>query len=223
MTRYTVFAIIFLGIITSVFLGILSDGGKEKFFFETYKIVASFTLVGILGALVKAGIDVTISKQKDDKRRYDEWEKQRTGILYEFTQIYSEFYSLRKLYHSARSEKNTIYTTETPEYESLFRDCLNKAVELEGRFGGLKVTIIRHFGLPTGDYGKKMVDELLVLKDTAGEEKQKLRYSLDILGESFDDWRHALEQDRKIKLANKMWSTYEEILGFLDSTRYQKR
>lgn len=223
MRRYIVFTIVILiGVVVSIVLGVYSSVGNEKIFLETYKIVLSFTLVGILGGFVKAGIDVSIAKQKDNERLYDEWEKRRTNILFEFTQIYSEFYSLRKLYHSARSENNTIYAVGTSEYKTLFRDCLNKAVDLEGRFGGLKVAIIRHFNLPMGDYGAKYIDELLELKAGTEEQKLVMRYSLDILGELYDDCRHALEQDRKIKMSNEMWSIYEELLGFLDSARYQK-
>ncbi len=209
-----------IGIILILVTAFLSDSGDHKLFLETYKILLSFMLIGIIGAFVKMIFDLTMAKQKDEDRHYEEWEKERVGILYEFTHIFSEFYSLRKLYHSARSDNNTIYKVDTQDYFILIRECLKKAVDLEGRFGALKITIIRHFGLPMGDYGTKKISKLKETKQSEKDKNKKLRHSLDILGESFDDWRHALEQNRKINLSNEIWKIYEEILCFLDSRKY---
>jgi len=221
MIRTVVFISLILGIVASILLGIFSNGGNNKVLFEAYKLVLTFTLIGVFGALVKAAIDITISKQKEESCRYEEWEKNRSDIIREFTDIYSKFYSLRKLYHSARSSKNQIYKIGTEEYETLIRNCLNDAINLEGRYGGIKVSIIHHFNLPSGSYGYKTIDELINQKLAAQDKKHETRCSLDILGESFDDWRHALEQERKIEVSDNIWSTYEEILDFIESSKFQ--
>jgi hypothetical protein len=48
--------------------------------------------------------------------------------------------------------------------------------------------------LLTGDFGYKDVKELLELKKNINDVKKELRCSLDILGETYDDWRQALEK-----------------------------
>ena len=187
-----------VGVILSIFFGIFSDYGENKLILETYKLALSFTLIGVFGALVKAAIDENISRKDDEARRYQEWENQKANILQAFIDIFSEFYSIRKLYHSAMSTRNSIYTVKTPEFEALVREVLKKAVELEGRYGALKVWIIRHFNLPGGDFGYKSKQKLMELKeDPEIDLSVKHRHALDLLGEAYDDWRHAIEGVKK--------------------------
>lgn len=213
--------------ILSVLAGIAAWKINSPFVLETYKILLSFTLVGIIGVAIKAAVDARIDSAKESRkryeetqkeldRRYEEWERTRSEIIKEFTHIFSEFYSVRKLYHSALSEKNRIYDKSSPEYACLLQDCLRKTTELEGRYGVLKTLIIRHFRLPSGDFGFKDISSLVRQKEASSSERKRLRYALDILGEAYDDWRHALEESRKIHVSES-WNAYEEVLGFLDT------
>jgi hypothetical protein len=84
----------------------------------------------------------------------------------------------------------------------------------------LKVLIIRHFGLTPGDLGFRGIRDLSRKMETASTEKERLRFALEILGEAYDDWRHALEQDRRIQVTES-WNAYEEILAFLEKQTWQ--
>ena len=52
-----------------------------------------------------------------------------------------------------------------------------------------------------------------------------LRYTLDILGQAYDDWRHALEQKREIrsKESKLAWNEYEDVLEFLNQQTWEIR
>jgi hypothetical protein len=229
MKLYMLGLILLVWVILSVFVGFAAwsaSGNRPVFLLETYKLLLGFTLVGVIGVVVKAVVDARIDsekesrkryeeKQKELDRRYEEWERIRGEIVKEFTNIFSEFYSVRKLYHSAISDNNIIYDKSSKEFKILLQDCLRKTTELEGRYGALKILIIRHFGLPSGNFGFKSVSMLVEKKKTSSNERQRLRYALDILGEAYDDWRHALEKSRKIDVSES-WNAYEEIFGFLD-------
>lgn len=197
---------------------------------ETYKLVLSFTLLGILGILVKAVVDSRLDAEKESRRkyeeaqkeqgrRYEEWEKARVAIIKEFIHIFSAYYSLSKHYHSASSGKNQIYDKSSPEYLAFLRTCLERAADLEGKYGALKMLIVRHFNLPGGDLGFKEIPVLLQKKKLAATEHERLRCTLDLLGQAYDDWRHALEQARRIEVSNS-WTAYEEILGYLESKHW---
>ena len=85
------------------------------------------------------------------------------------------------------------------------------------------VPIIQHCALPTGDYRYKDVDELLGLIKKTTDDKAKLRYAMDLLGELYDDWRHAFEQARNIEEPVQLWSTYEQVLAFLSASRFKAK
>jgi hypothetical protein len=216
--------------ILSVVLFVVAWQTDNVVILETYKLVLSFTLLGILGVVVKAVVDSRLEaerdsrrryeeQQKEQNRRYEEWEKKRSEIIHEFVHIFSAYYSLSKHYHSASSGKNQIYDRASPEYLAFLRTCLEKAADLEGRYGALKMLIVRHFGLPGDDLGFKEIAVLLQKKKLALTEKEQLRCTLDLLGQAYDDWRHALEQSRRIEVATS-WSAYEEILGYLESKHW---
>lgn len=99
----------------------------------------------------------------------------------------------------------------------LVREILQKSVELEGRYGALKVLAITHFDLRRGDYGYKQVSTLVQQIAEVGDPREKARLRLDLLGEYYDDWRHALEKSRKIKHEEDFYQIYNELLGFLEA------
>jgi hypothetical protein len=88
-----------------------------------------------------------------------ELSRRRTGIIREFIDIFSQFYSVRKLYQSARHHPQ-IYNQNSDEYDALTKELLKKCVELEGRYGALKMLAIYHFGLPDDDLGTKPIEVL---------------------------------------------------------------
>ncbi len=165
---------------------------------EIFKGLVTFTLIAVGGAFVKNELERL---------------QRRRQIIEEFVRIYSEFYSIRKLYHSALSDKNNIYVKDSADTVKLKHQLLKDCVELEGRYGALKILAITHFNFPKGDYRRKSVLELREELELATDPKNAARLKLDILGETYDDWRHALEENRKIKVIEEIWKTYEELLA----------
>lgn len=218
------------GLLT-ILIGIAAWRTDHPILIETYKFLLGFTLVSVIGVAVKSVVDSRLDAEKESRRRYDEaekeksrryeeWEGVRGAIMTEFTDIFSQFYSIRKLYHSALGSKNILYDKSSPQYTDLLRSCLQRATDLEGRYGALKMLIIRHFSLPIEGLVYDDINILLQKKSNAVNEKDQLRFALDILGEAYDDWRHALEQGRKIDVSES-WSAYTEVLGFLDKQTWQ--
>lgn len=183
--------------------------------FETYKTLLTFSLVTTGGIFLKALIDRVIEKDRYKQIESNRREETRKILLKEFTTLFSEFYAIRKLYHSAISHE-AIYEQKSADLKILIRQLLQKSVDLEGRYGSLKVVAITHFDLPRGEYQRKSLLELKGLIAAADTEKKLARYRLDLLGESYDDWRHALEDNRKIHVDDAFWKGYELLLAFLE-------
>jgi hypothetical protein len=185
---------------------------------EIFKAGLTFCLVGATGALIKVLADRLLEVDRDERARTAEKEKTKRALLEEFTAIYSGFYSLRKLWHSARDARASVYGPhDSDQYSNLVRSLIERSVGLEGKYGALKIALVRHFGLQAGDYGSKscaaLQDELSKCKDP----HERARLQLDFLGECYDDWRHALEEDRKIATGVSSWRTYESLLAIFDS------
>ncbi len=182
---------------------------------ETYKTLLTFSLVTTGGIFLKALIDQVIENDRNKQVESNRYEETRKIILKEFTSLFSDFYSIRKLYHSAISHED-IYEKNSNDLKILVRQLLQKSVDLEGRYGSLKVMAITHFDLPRGEYQKKPIDEIKKIIATVDDEKTLARYRLDLLGESYDDWRHAFEKRRKIQIDDEFWKGYELLLKFLE-------
>jgi hypothetical protein len=186
---------------------------------EAFKILLSFSLITTGGVVAKGLVDQLLSNERDRRTEADRHEETRLAILKEFAGVFSDFYSIRKLYHSARSTHNTIYDLSSAEYKSLIMELLKRSVDLEGRYGALKVLAITHFNLPRGEFGAKDIAELSQkIRDTSDEAKQ-VRLRLDLLGEHYDDWRHALEGKRKIRSSDEFFADYEKLLAFLERAK----
>ncbi len=189
---------------------------------ETYKTLLTFSLITVGGIALKALIDQVIEKDRNKQIDLSRYEETRKIILKEFAIIFSEFYAIRKLYHSALSHKG-IYDKSSNDFINLIRSLLQKSVDMEGRFGALKVLIITHFNLPRGEYQNKNIEELKksissekALTTSEQSQKKLIRLGLDLLGESYDDWRHAFEHNRKIEVDEVFWKEYDTILQFLE-------
>jgi hypothetical protein len=222
--------IVLIGVGLSFLFFVIAITMEEEIYLESYKIIFSFSLIGIIGSIFKDTLDKSREKERiedqeqekdrrkaETKQRY--WEDVRNDIVQEFINIFSGFYSLRKFYHSAHSSGNTIFKENEKDYQKMRQSCLSEATNLEGRFGSLKVRIIRHFNLPAGDYGTKKTSELEEIIESKKGDKKQLRLRLDALGEGYDKWRHAIEKDQKIEV-DPAWQNYEILLAFLDETEY---
>jgi hypothetical protein len=108
---------------------------------ESFKILLSFSFITTGGLFVKNIIDQVLSEGQDRKIAASRREETRLEILKEFTTVYSDFYSVRKLYHSAHSSHNDIYQKGSEKYQELMCNLLQRTVDLEGRYGALKVGV----------------------------------------------------------------------------------
>ena len=85
---------------------------------ETFKTLLTFSLVTTGGVVLKTLIDKLVESDRTRQLENSRYEDTRKIILKEFTNIYSEFYSLRKLYHSAKSQDH-IYEVNSDNYKIL--------------------------------------------------------------------------------------------------------
>ena len=183
MIQFVLLPAILFGILLTLIFGLLAFNSDNKLFFESYKISLSFTLVGILGAAIKSAIDTSITQRQ-----------KRAEIFKEFTEIFSGFYGLRKLHEAAIRATNGVFGKD--EYIGLMRDCVKTAVDLEGRYGALKIAIIHQYGLPEGDYSAKSLDEWISRWEGA-KGQQRIRYALDLLGQLYDLWRYKFQDSKE--------------------------
>jgi len=66
---------------------------------------------------------------------------------------------------------------------------------------------------------EEKLSELTKLISTKSNVKEIARLKLDMLGEYYDDWRHALEKGRKINVDEEFWSGYDWLLHFLEQRK----
>ena len=189
---------------------------------ETFKALLTFTLVALGGALIKRAIDASLDEQRAHRSLAEQSKERQTSIIKEFVEVFSQFYSVRKLYESARRHPQ-MYDQRSKEYALLIKDLLKKSVDLEGRYGALKILAINHFGLLGGNLSTKNINELEKCLEDEASSFDQARYRLDLLGELYDDWRHALRDGQEIKMGDKVWENYEALLKFLVETEPPER
>lgn len=208
------------------------ESEKSIFLVESFKTTLSFFLITSVGLLLKNAIDSSIQRDTERKLEYHRIENLRKDMIEHFTTIYSEFYSIRKFYHSVRSLKNNIAEETSESKNDIFLRLVEKSSEKEGEYGSLKVKIIHEYSLPSGNFEMKPIEELISIINSNPEEKMKIRCQLDLLGEFYDDWRHAMESPMKRKIfeANDVnryhgffYSTYSELLNFLETGAIKSR
>jgi hypothetical protein len=151
-TKYLWLAVIIgCAVLVSTGVACLKFGRHEPRRFllqECFKTSLTFTFIAVGGALVKAVLDAEGDRRSELKAESDARKEQRRSLVRELTEVFSGFYTVRKQYHSAlgaRIDKNAL---------------LREAVELEGRYGGLKVQALIHLDLPLGDFQYKRLPEL---------------------------------------------------------------
>ncbi|HEX6086604.1 MAG TPA: hypothetical protein VF266_18890 [Thermoanaerobaculia bacterium] len=158
----------------------------------------------------------------DEKRRSElaAWEERKRLLLQELASIFSGFYTVRKLHHSITRRQAAPYRGFPEEVEKVKRGLLRECVELEGRYGALKVQALLLLHLPAGDLGWKNIHELTTRLAAATDPRQIVRMRFDVLGEAFDGWRHALENGEKITTGPEAWTEYEFLLQHLTNAQF---
>ena len=188
---------------------------------DAFRTMLTFALITGGGAFLKSMLDQVLERQRTRRSAEVRFEEIRRSILERLADVHAKFYSVRKLYHSARSRHNDIYSSQDEALVELQRDLLKESVDLEGQFGALKILAISHFGLPSGDYGFKDRSELESELAVTRDQFEAARLRLDLLGECYDDWRHALEGKRKIKTVQALWHSYESLIDFLEQQTFE--
>jgi hypothetical protein len=198
---------------------------------EVFKASLGFLLVVCGGAMIKGVVDTELDKRKTerewqskaDERRRSElaaWEERKRLLLQELARIFSGFYTVRKLHHSITKRQAAPYQNDPQEVEKVKRGLLRECVELEGRYGALKVQALLLLHLPAGDLGWKNINELTARLASTTDPRQIVRLRFDVLGEAFDGWRHALEKGDRITTGPQAWAEYEFLLGHLTSAQF---
>jgi hypothetical protein len=205
------------GIVLYYFYPELDEDKTNVFLIKTlFTSFVTFAIITIGGLFVKTTIDFSIEKDRANKIKEERIQTLRSNFINELTQIYSGFYSIRKLYHSVLDEENLNYNNSDNEKTMLFRDLLAKSVDLEGRYGALKVNIAIYYNLELDKWGSKNIDKLNNALKKETDPKIKYRLKLDLIGEYFDEWRHSIEKEEEID--DKVFITvhYTEVLSFLN-------
>src|SRR6516165_2882665 len=104
---YVVGAFGVIGTVVAAFLYV-----RSAVFGDLFKGLFSFTLVVWGGAFIKRAIDTSL----DERER-------RNGLIKEFIEIFSQFYSVRKLYDSARQHPQ-VYGQTSDECAALRKELL---------------------------------------------------------------------------------------------------
>jgi hypothetical protein len=225
--RWTLAAILILGIGTAIVAGAWHisvagytpddgkrDAGAAFVSGELLKGAFSFVIIVIGGTVIKLVVDTSLERQRERRADAHQDHERRRAVVDELVAVYSGFYAARKLYHSAISSHNSLYSADDEAIANLRRALLERIVELDGRYGAVKMLALTTFGLRTDFLGVKEAKQLRVEVAQEQDPKFKIRLMLDLLGEAYDDWRHALEDKRKIAMAVDVWETYEPLLQF---------
>ena len=244
--NFVVLIVVFVGIILSFVAaagyylsGPTSQGTPSSLqilYGELFKTALTFTLIAAGGGYIKIVGDRFLEDQRLKQAQLNEREAERRSIIDEFVNTFSGFYSLRKHYESRARPSN-----EEPSNEEFKKYFLEKSTELEGQYGALKVRAIQHFKLPKGSFKSQKISDLQTklqtalkkLEDTKNSkeaEQEVARVRLDLLGEYYDRWRHALEngwseilpKDRLKKFGEQYsrldshWEQYEALLTYFE-------
>lgn len=188
----------------ATFYALSRDESLRFLLAEGLKASLAFTFVAVGGALFKAVLDEHAERRTRLQTQADQWQEERKDLIRETATIFSEFYRIRKLYDSHNIIEGTLQ-----------QSMLRESVDLEGRYGALKVQALIHLGLPLGDFGYKPFVELHKAIDSERDPKMRGRLWFDYLSEAFDGWRHAIVQGKAIDRSAAACEAYEQVLGIL--------
>jgi hypothetical protein len=190
---------------------------------ELVKYLLAFVIVSFGGVVIRHSVDRVLMRQRSLRESAVREEEMRRTIVKEFAEIYSGFYTIRKHYDSLRKKENKVYAELSASIPSILDDLLRRSVELEGRFGALKALSVIHFRLPTEELAEtKKIKELRGKLPKARDSRERARIQLDLIGEWYDDWRHALENGRPIFTEKdtdqraEFYDTYRDLLTFFE-------
>jgi hypothetical protein len=194
----------------------------SKLLEEAVKVTLTFALIAVGGSVIKMSIDADLEDRrvaraaadaKIERRRTEQQAAaaHRREVLDEVAAVFSEFYSVRKQYHSALSKTKSLFANDALAMTALRRELLAKAIDLEGRYGAVKTKALISLGLALEHLGYKDLSDLR-LKIKSAPESIAARMWFDYLGEAFDGWRHAIEKSEKIGTVTAAWDGYEHVL-----------
>lgn len=178
--------------------------------------IIKILVIGLILYLIKEEI-VKRNKKKEKEKLEKELENEfKTVIVDEFITIFSNFYEIRKNYHSTFITNNKALNSESKE--QLKVDCLLKSSKFEGHYGALKVRLTNHYNLPKGSWETTNIDLLKQQVINENDFFKKLRLRLDLLGEYYDIWRNSIEEGVKIKAEGDLefYELYNDILNDLN-------
>ncbi|HEX6096775.1 MAG TPA: hypothetical protein VF432_10665 [Thermoanaerobaculia bacterium] len=227
----TVAAIALLATVVTIYLGTAPTDKKDDrvatVLEESLKASLAFALIALGGTLIKRVVDADLEERRVAREATEQImerqhanrraaEDRRREVLNELAAVFSGFYSLRKLYHSAISTRHSVYSNDDAALLDLRRKLLAQTTDLEGRYGAVKVQALISLDFHVGDLQYKTLHQLQEdIADTATDDRLRQRLWFDLLGEAFDGWRHALERDVEIETIGLAWQGYEQALKAL--------
>ena len=189
---------------------------------EGIKAFMTLVVLGIIGLLIRNWID-TKSRRKEDKEvAKNEALEFKRNIIDEYIDVFSSFYSIRKLYHSALDPKNRIL--DDAERKKIMIDSLKNSTKQAGKYGTLKVRIINHYKLPKDNWDAKKIKELESGIEESEQPNEVFRMQLDLMGEYYDMWLNSIELGSHIDAEGnpKFYKLYNDILTTLEARRIDK-
>ncbi len=179
-------------------------------------------ILGVIGLMIRNWIE-----SKNKKREDEEVQKRinadfKRDIIDEYIKIFSQFYSVRKVYHSCLLASNQVFEEE--DRKQIKIESLKTAANLEGKYGSLKVRIINHYDLPKDNWD---ISELAEIESQLEEVKNlqlQFRLKLDLLARYYDKWRNSIIAGTRIDAESnpKFYKLYNDILAKLESRKVEK-
>jgi hypothetical protein len=182
---------------------------------EILKGGVALAVISAGGAIAKFVVDKELEQHRNAKTQARESELELRRIRREFASIFSEFYAIRKTYDSSVGNGSRLFASTPEDVLSFKRDLLTRSIHLEGRYGALKVQCMTFFELKHVELGTK--DESVIEQELGAETdpQKRFRLQLDLLGEYYDDWRHSIEGNRRLKPSARVYKVYEDMLELL--------
>jgi len=194
-----------------------SDAPRFQVALEIAKAGVSLAVISAAGALAKYVVDRELDERRQRRSKESEAEAERQALRTQFADVFSEFYSIRKFYHSFTGRGAHLFSPSPQGQSAIKRDLLGKVVALEGRYGAVKVRYIHFMRLPSQSMGTQRIPVLKEKLKQEGEPKAKMRLQLDLLGEYYDEWRHGIEAGRdRLPEGETIFPLYETLLAPLE-------
>jgi hypothetical protein len=184
--------------------------------------VLSLFVLGFIGLLIRNWVEAKTNRKIERENKLNEAMEFKRNIVDEYINIYSEFYSIRKLYHSTLLPTN--HALEETDRKNLKIEALRSTTRHEGKYGTLKVRIINHYKLPKDNWEWKPMEDLEAEIEECQHPNVVFRTQLDLMGEYYDLWRNSIEEGKRIGVEGdeKFYKLYNDILTTLEARKIDK-